>query len=220
MANTEKISLVSMLMRNHLPVGGPTRSSFLVTDPDKITETFERFLLELCLMKSFRKTSKFLEQCASDCFPRLERAECKLLGQRLMAACENISVKRKSMTSGKKLNPAVYRIIQALNAADVPTEVGLSKCSSSGSLASSSSKASPRNQCAPSSTKAVLPVEKPETTQSASDFYKNILGDSPLDGEGAESEDNILDEVVSISSSEHAIEKSATGNLKVPVTWL
>ena len=104
MANTEKISLVSRLMRNHLPVGGPTRSSFLVTDPDKITETFERFLLELCLMKSSRKTSKFLEQCASDCFPRLERAECKLLGQRLMAACENISVKisvkRKSMTSG------------------------------------------------------------------------------------------------------------------------
>ena len=77
-------------MRNHFPVGGPTRSSFLVTDPGKITETFERFLLELCLLKSFRKTSRFLEQCANESFPRLERAECKLLGQRLMAACEHI----------------------------------------------------------------------------------------------------------------------------------
>ena len=185
-------------MRNHFPVGGPTRSSFLVTDPGKITETFERFLQELCLLKSFRKTSRFLEQCANESFPRLERAECKLLGQRLMAACEHIYVKRKSMTSGKKLNPAVYRIIQALNAADVPTEVAFTTCSSSSSLASSSAK-------------AVLPVERPETTQSVSEFYKHILGDSPLDGEGAESEENMLDEVVSIASSEQAIEKSATG---------
>ena len=198
-------------MRNHFPVGGPTRSSFLVTDPGKITETFERFLQELCLLKSFRKTSRFLEQCANESFPRLERAECKLLGQRLMAACEHIYVKRKSMTSGKKLNPAVYRIIQALNAADVPTEVAFTTCSSSSPLASSSAKASPSNQCASSSAKAVLPVERPETTQSVSEFYKHILGDSPLDGEGAESEENMLDEVVSIASSEQAIEKSATG---------
>ena len=211
MTQVEKISLVSRLMRNHFPVGGPTRSSFLVTDPGKITETFERFLQELCLLKSFRKTSRFLEQCANESFPRLERAECKLLGQRLMAACEHIYVKRKSMTSGKKLNPAVYRIIQALNAADVPTEVAFTTCSSSSSLASSSAKASPSNQCASSSAKAVLPVERPETTQSVSEFYKHILGDSPLDGEGTESEENMLDEVVSIASSEQAIEKSATG---------
>ena len=115
------------------------------------------------------------------------------------------------MTLGKKLNPAVYRIIQALNAADVPTEVAFTTCSSSSSLASSSAKASPSNQCASSSAKAVLPVERPETTQSVSEFYKHILGDSPLDGEGAESEENMMDEVVPIASSEQAIEKSATG---------
>lgn len=195
MGRQEKRSLARRLMKNHLPVGGPPRASFLVTDPNKITENFEKFLLELCLIKNLRKTANFLEDCAGESFPRFERAECKLFGQRVLAACENIYVKKKSMTSGRKLHPAVHRIIEAMNAAERST---VSKLDSQSSFASSS-------QELPSSSSSLLPVERKE--QSVANFYQEMLGDSPVNHENAESEGCIEDDIVSISSSEAATQK-------------
>lgn len=201
-----KKSLVCRLMRNHLPAGGPTRASFLVTDPEKITDNFEHFVLELCLIKNMRKTARFLAECAAESFPRLERAECQLFGQRIFAACEHIYVKKKSMTSGRKLHPSVHRIIEGLNAADEPDETPVSKISRKSSLASSSSRASGSKDL-PSSF-SLLPMEKSEKKQSVANFYKEMLADSSMDEENAESEECVADDIVSISSSEAMAEET------------
>ena len=99
----ELISKVSKMMRAHCPPGGPASSTFLQADPEHIIEKLESLVKELVMLKEVRKTAKFLGQCAQMAFPRMPSAEHKVLGERLLAACEHIAVKRKSATTGKKL---------------------------------------------------------------------------------------------------------------------
>ena len=119
----ELISKVSKMMRAHCPPGGPASSTFLQADPEHIIEKLESLVKELVMLKEVRKTAKFLGQCAQMAFPRMPSAEHKVLGERLLAACEHIAVKRKSATTGKKTAPAVYRIIMALNVASLSLPV-------------------------------------------------------------------------------------------------
>ena len=99
----ELISKVSTMMRAHCPPGGPASSTFLQADPEHIIEKLEALVKDLVMLKEVRKTAKFLCQCARMAFPRMPSAEHKVLGERLLAACEHIAVKRKSATTGKKL---------------------------------------------------------------------------------------------------------------------
>ena len=177
------------MMRAHCPPGGPASSTFLQADPEHIIEKLESLVKELVMLKEGRKTAKFLGQCAQMAFPRMPAAEHKVLGERLLAACEHIAVKRKSATTGKKTAPAVYRIIMAMNLASLSLPVA---STSSKSIASASKPSA-------STSKPSASTSKPSASTAASveSFYDSML-------EAAEEEQpECTDEVVSVSSSDH-----------------
>ena len=178
-------SKVSKLMRAHCPPGGPASSTFLQADPEHIIEKLEALVKDLMMLKEVRKTAKFLCQCAQMAFPRMPSAEHKVLGERLLAACEDIAVKRKSATTGKKTAPAVYRIIMALNVSSLSLPVA---STSSKSIASASKPSASTSK--PSASTSI-------TAASVESFYDSML-------EAAEEEQpECTDEVVSVSSSDH-----------------
>ena len=180
----ELISKVSKMMRAHCPPGGPASSTFLQADPEHIIEKLESLVKDLVMLKEVRKTAKFLGQCAQMAFPRMPSAEHKVLGERLLAACEHIAVKRKSATTGKKTAPAVYRIIMALNVASLSLPVA---STSSKSIASASKPSASTSK----------PSASIATAASVESFYDSML-------EAAEEEQpECTDEIVSVSSFDH-----------------
>ena len=194
----ELISKVSKMMRAHCPPGGPASSTFLQADPEHIIEKLEALVKDLVMLKEVRKTAKFLRQCAQMAFPRMPSAEHKVLGERLLAACEHIAVKRKSATTGKKTAPAVYRIIMALNVSSLSLPVA---STSSKSIASASKPSASTSK--PSASTSIA------TAASVESFYDSML-------EAAEEEqDECTDEVVSVSSSDHdhTVQYLSTGDM-------
>ena len=101
MPGKEHVSTVSKILGAHCPEGGPATSTYLQANPEHIIEKMEPVIKELVMLKDVRKTGKFLQECAQAAFPRMASAERKLFGERLLAACEHIVVKRKSATTGK-----------------------------------------------------------------------------------------------------------------------
>ena len=198
----EIISKVSKMMRAHCPPGGPASSTFLQADPEHIIEKLEALVKDLMMLKEVRKTAKFLGQCAQMAFPRMPSAEHKVLGERLLAACEHIAVKRKSVTTGKKTAPAVYRIIMALNVASLSLPVASTSPKSSASASKPIASASK-----PSSSTA--------TAASVESFYDSILDDSILEA-AEEEQPECTDEVVSVASSDHDHTVQYLSSLK---TW-
>jgi len=98
----EMIAVVAKVLRAHCPPGGPATTTYLQADPEQIIEKLEPVIQDLVMLKEVRNTSKFLSQCAQMAFPRMLPAECKVFGERLLAAFEHVVVKRKSATTGKK----------------------------------------------------------------------------------------------------------------------
>ena len=98
--------------RNCSP-GGPESQKFLVADPDALVENHEALCLELLQLQR-RMTVNFLQTAIGKSFPRLTPGECLAWAQRLDAGLKHIILKKKQSTSGKKLNAAVWRIIQQL----------------------------------------------------------------------------------------------------------
>ena len=101
MPGKDYVPIVAKMFRAHCPEGGPASSTYLQANPEVIIEKMEPIIKELVMLKELRKTGKFLQECAQTAFPRMTSAECKLFGERLLAACEHIVVKRKSATTGK-----------------------------------------------------------------------------------------------------------------------
>ena len=202
MPGKDYVPIVSKMFRAHCPEGGPASSTYLQANPEVIIEKMEPIIKELVMLKEVRKTGKFLQECAQTAFPRMTSAECKLFGERLLAACEHVVVKRKSATTGKKTPHAVYRIILAMNANDLPSEPVVppalpchttperSVVKRKDSISTISSQPS-----MPSSSKAIPKVTSAENVAS---FYNDMLGVV----EGGEEECEEDDDVVSISSED------------------
>ena len=202
MPGKDYVPIVSNMFRPHCPEGGPASSTYLQANPEVIIEKMEPIIKELVMLKEVRKIGKFLQECAQIAFPRMISAECKLFGERLLAACEHIVVKRKSATTGKKTPQPVYRIILAMNANDLPSEPVVppalpchttpdrSVVKRKDSISTISSQPS-----MPSSSKAIPKVTSAENVAS---FYNDMLGVV----EGGEEECEEDDDVVSISSED------------------
>ena len=190
MPGKDYVPIVSKMFRAHLPEGGPASSTYLQANPEVIIQNLEPIIKELVMLKEVKKTGKFLQECAQTAFPRMTSAECKLFGERLLAACEHIVVK------------PVYRMILAMNANDLPSEPVVppalpchttperSVVKRKDSISTISSQPS-----MPSSSKAIPKVTSAENVAS---FYNDMLGVV----KGGEEECEEDDEVVSISSED------------------
>ena len=202
----EIIAVVAKVLRAHCPPGGPATTTYLQADPEQIIEKLEPVIQDLVMLKEVRNTSKFLCQCAQMAFPRMLPAECKVFGERLLAACEHVVVKRKSATTGKKTPPAVYRIILAMNASDASSPVVpplptyttpprqiLRKLSSSQTVSSGPSSKSMASKTSAASCKEAIA----SAAASVANFYDDMLG--AVEG-GEEENEECDDDVVSVSS--------------------
>ena len=93
--------------------GGPKSADYLQPDPDILCARLEDLLMDICRIQR-RKTGKFLQNCIKEAWA-LSHGEVKTFAQRLQAGLEHIYLKKKQATSGKKLAPAVARIIKLLS---------------------------------------------------------------------------------------------------------
>ena len=118
MAQSKETQAVSAL-RNEC-TGGPVSTQYLVADPDVLVTNFEGLLLQLLKIQG-RKTQSFLEKATAKAFPRLTAGECKTFAQRLQAGLNHVLLKKKQSTSGKKLCPAVQRLVRELG--NLPDQV-------------------------------------------------------------------------------------------------
>lgn len=100
--------------------GGPVSTQYLVADPDVLVTNYEGLLLQLLRIPG-RKTQSFLEKAIAKAFPRLTNGECKTFAQRLQAGLNHVQLKKKQSTSGKKLCPAVQRLVREFGS--LPDEV-------------------------------------------------------------------------------------------------
>lgn len=130
---------------------GPESTKFLVADPDTLICNYEELCLQLMLLDG-RLTVPLLQKAISKAYGRLTSGECKAFAQRIQAGLAHIIVKKKSCTSGRKLHPAVWRIISQLGAPSPPAAASSSssrlpvarpsndsQCSQAGAPSSSSS---------------------------------------------------------------------------------
>ena len=118
MDRSKEIQAVSAL-RNEC-TGGPVSTQYLVADPDVLVSNFEGLLLQLLKIPG-RKTQCFLEKAIAKAFPRLTSGECQTFAQRLQAGLNHVQLKKKQSTSGKKLCPAVQRLVREIGS--LPDEV-------------------------------------------------------------------------------------------------
>lgn len=100
--------------------GGPVSTQYLVADPDVLVTNYEGLLLQLLRIPG-RKTQSFLEKAIAKAFPRLTNGERKTFAQRLQAGLNHVQLKKKQSTSGKKLCPAVQRLVREFGS--LPDEV-------------------------------------------------------------------------------------------------
>lgn len=140
MADQQFVAAVKAF-RNCCP-GFPESAKFLVADPDILVENHEDLCLELLCLQQ-RIAISFLQAASGKAFPRLTPGECAAWGQRLDAGLKHIILKKKQSTTGKKLNPAVWRIIEQLGP-ETPQAVSSSASSSRPSLDSTCKKFSAR----------------------------------------------------------------------------
>lgn len=168
----QQLATCVRIFRNCCP-GGPESQKFLVADPDVLVENYEELCLELLQLKKKIHVA-FLSNVIGKAFPRLTSGECTAWAQRINAALKHILVKRKQSTSGKKLNAAVWRIIQELGA-ESPAPIASSSSSSSRPmpvLPSSSSK-----ELFPSDMDPLLSAQaiKAQAKKSLGDFEEDDL---------------------------------------------
>ena len=125
----------------------PDEKEYMVADLSKIVEKYEDFLLDVCRITP-RPTTPLLQEGCSLVFKGVTKADCKAFCQQLCNAIKDTRSK-KSATSGKKLPPAVFRLLSVLRA-------------SSGETASSPPRSSEKKRLSEASgsgqAKALLPV--------------------------------------------------------------
>ena len=85
--------------------------SYMSTDMDIVVSEHAEFLVKL-LELTPRPTAKLLESAAKLAFDRITDIECASFGRQLYAAVMYCRDKAKSTTSGKKLQPATFKVVQ------------------------------------------------------------------------------------------------------------
>ena len=97
----------------------PDEKDYMVADLSKIVEKYEDFLLDVCRLTP-RPTTPLLQEGCSLVFKGVSKADCKAFCQQLCNAIKDTRGK-KSATSGKKLLPAVFRLLSVLRASNGET---------------------------------------------------------------------------------------------------
>ena len=97
----------------------PEAETYATPDCSEVCENFQELLVDL-LRVTTRPAVPVLQQACVDLFPGVTKDSCGLFCRRL---CHAISFCRgkRSATSGKKLEPAVYRVLQALRREEAST---------------------------------------------------------------------------------------------------
>ena len=97
----------------------PDEKDYMVADLSKIVEKYEDFLLDVCRLTP-RPTTPLLQEGCSLVFKGVSKADCKAFCQQLCNAIKDTRSK-KSASSGKKLPPAVFRLLSVLRASNGET---------------------------------------------------------------------------------------------------
>lgn len=101
--------------------GGPDLAQAAVADLEEVAEKFEGLLCDI-LKCTPRPTARALREAAQKAWS-MDHGSADLLAGRLISAISFCRTKSRSMTSGKKTNPAVHRISECLS----PTSSSLGK---------------------------------------------------------------------------------------------
>ena len=126
----------------------PDEKDYMGADLSKIVEKYEDFLLDVCRLTP-RPTTPLLQEGCSLVFKGVSKADCK-------AFCQDTRTK-KSATSGKKLPPAVFRLLSVLRASNGETSCSPPRSSEKKRLSEAS---------ASGRTKPLLPVSRDQSRKS------------------------------------------------------
>ena len=113
----DKDELVKLL-RGNLP--HPDDKKYGCSEMDSVVENHQELILEMA-QRCPNITAKLLRDGAIDAY-KMKPWECKMFADRMHDALAYCRAKSKSMTSGKKLQPAVYHIAKALRGPPVKTD--------------------------------------------------------------------------------------------------
>ena len=122
--NIASLEDVAKIIRCNLQ--GLDNSKLSIVDMDCLVASFGPFLLELA-SKTPRISEKVLQKAAMFALSGVTSSECLLFGQRMAAAMHYCRHKMRSITSGVKLHPTVYKIGKAIAAhaeAEQPMQSG------------------------------------------------------------------------------------------------
>ena len=111
--NIASLEDVAKIIRCNLQ--GLDNSKLSIVDMDCLVASFGRFLLALA-DKTPRISEKVLQKAAMFALSGVTSSECLLFGQRMAAAMHYCRHEMKSITSGVKLHPMVYKIGRAIAA--------------------------------------------------------------------------------------------------------
>ena len=125
----------------------PDEKDYMIADLSKIVEKYEDFLWDVCRLTP-RPTAPLLQKGYSLVLKGVSKADCKAFCQQLCNAIKDTRSK-KSATSGKKLPPAVFRLLSVLRA-----RIGETACS----LSRSNEKKRVSEASGSGQAKALLPV--------------------------------------------------------------
>ncbi|CAE7783991.1 pol [Symbiodinium sp. CCMP2592] len=110
-ANTATVEQVKkMLNANYKKLG----SQYTESHPAKVACAYEAFILDY-LNVSSRPVKTVISKAACLAFEGLEQAEADHFGRQIANVVQFARLKRKSISSGKRTDPAVLRIVEALS---------------------------------------------------------------------------------------------------------
>ena len=132
---------------------------YLTSDLSKIAENYEVVIMDLLRLTS-RPNKAILAQGAAKAFAQESSEEAKLFANRLYDCIQLCKEKSKSMTSGKKLEPAMRRICMFLSKQAAPDDLVSQKANirraSTGSMASTGSENSAKKEMR----RATMPLDE------------------------------------------------------------
>lgn len=109
--NTATAEEVAAVLRGSMPQG-LEQAKYLQVDLDQVVEDYQEVMV-LLLRITQRPVATVIQAAASLAFQAAPQ-EAAAFAQRLCAAFAHCQSKRKSCTSGKKLPPAVFRVVQCM----------------------------------------------------------------------------------------------------------
>ena len=176
-----------------------------VADLSKIVEKYEDFLLDVCMLTP-RPTTPLLRGGCSLVFKGVSKADCKAFCQQLCNAFKDTR-SQKSATSGKKLPPAVFRLLSVLRASNGETSCSPPRSSEKKRL----SEASASGQAKP-----LLPVSGDQDAASPKSKVLKAYGMSTSRSLQPHESDGVLSSSLEMSSAEDTAPAEDPPSKEVP----